>query len=56
LADNFCKDQYKSVHEAAKRLKEKKKKNMKEADKIGTELKQAYKVSRLYTIMYIIFI
>ncbi len=43
LADNFVKEQYKSVHEAAKRLKEHKKRNMKEADKIGAELKQAYK-------------
>jgi len=46
LAENFCKDQYKSVHEAAKRLKEKKKRNVKEADKIGAELKSAYKVRR----------
>ena len=43
LADNFSKEQYKSVHEAAKRLKEQKKRNVKEAEKIGGELKQAYK-------------
>ncbi len=46
LADNFSKEQYRSVHEAAKRLKEQKKRNMKEADKIGAELKQVQIVSK----------
>ena len=43
LSDNFCKDQYKGVHESVKRLKETKKKNVKEADKIANDLRSAYK-------------
>ncbi len=43
LADNFCKMQCKSVHESAKRLKEQKKRNVKEAERVGAELKTAYK-------------
>ena len=43
LSDNFVKDQYKGVHESVKRLKETRKKNMKEADKISGDLRSAYK-------------
>ena len=43
LSDNFCKDQYKGVHESVKRLKDTRKKNIKEAEKIAGDLKSAYK-------------
>ena len=43
LAEAFCKERYKGVMSEVKSLKEARKKNMKEAEKIATELKAAYK-------------
>lgn len=44
LAQSFGKEQYKSAHEAAKRLRDVRKRNMKEADRIGVDLKQSYRL------------
>jgi len=43
LSDAFCKERYKGVMGEVKSLKEARKKNMKEAEKIAAELKAAYK-------------
>ena len=43
LAENFTKDNYKMVQEQVKRLKEKRRKTMKEADKLAEDLRKAFK-------------
>ena len=43
LADSFTKEHYKSIQEQVKRLKEGRKKNIKESEKIASELKSSYK-------------
>ncbi len=43
LSESFCKEQYKGVLVEVKKLKEARKKNMKEADKIAADMKSAFK-------------
>lgn len=43
MAENFSKERYKGILDNVKRLKEKRKNNLKDSDKIAAELKKAYK-------------
>jgi hypothetical protein len=43
LSETFCKDNYKMVQEQVKRLKENRRKTMKEAEKLTEDLKKAFK-------------
>ena len=43
LSESFCKENYKVVQEQVKRLKESRRKTMKEADKLNEDLKKAFK-------------
>ena len=43
LAESFSKDVYKHLHDEAKKLKESRRKNIKESDKLVNELNSAFK-------------